>query len=50
MELHLLVASTDQVVDNMRRGGVATRATEPFAAGQTSDDRAWVMYAAVSAE
>lgn len=43
MQLNFLVPSSNEVVDNMRRGGIATRTAEPFVASQTLDNAARVM-------
>lgn len=42
--------SPDKMVDNMRRGGIATSTAEPFAASQTLDNTAWIMDTAISKE
>lgn len=48
MELHLLVPRADQVIDDMGGRGIATSTAEPFAAGQASHDRAWIVNATVT--
>lgn len=50
VQLDLLVSGTDQVVDDVRRGGVASRAAEPLAAGKALDHTAGGMDATVSSE
>lgn len=37
------------MINDVRGGSVASRAAEPFAAGQTSDNRTRIVYAAVTA-
>ena len=49
MELHLLVASANKVVDDVRGRGIATGAAEPLVAGQALDDTAGVVDAAIAA-
>ena len=48
MKLNLLVASSDQMIDNVRRRGIASRTTKPLATGKTSDNCAWSVDAAIS--
>lgn len=48
MQLHFLVTSSDEMVHDMRCGCVTSGAAEPLGAGQTSDDRAWIVYSAVA--
>ena len=48
MELDFLVASSNQVVDDVRRRSVPARAAEPLVAGQALDDAASIVDAAVS--
>ena len=48
MELDFLVASSNKVVDDVRRRSVAAGAAEPLVAGQALDDAASVVYATVS--
>jgi hypothetical protein len=43
------VSSTDQVVHDVRRRGIATRATKPFAASETLDNTARGMNTTISA-
>lgn len=38
------------MIDDMRRGGVATRAAEPLATCQAPDNAAWIVDAAITAE
>lgn len=44
------MAGTDKMIDDMRRGGVATRAAEPLATCQAPDNAAWIVDAAITAE
>lgn len=48
MQLNFLVSSPDQMVDNMRRRGVATGTAEPLTASQAFNNAAWVMDSTVS--
>ena len=48
MELNLFMAGANQMVDDMGGGGIATSTAEPLVAGQTADDGARIMNAAVS--
>lgn len=48
MELDLFVAGSDKVVDDVRRGSVATGTAEPFAAGQTSHNAAGIVDSTVA--
>lgn len=50
MKLYFLVSSSNQMVDDVRRGCITTGATEPFSASQTLDYTRSVMDAAVSAK
>lgn len=50
MQLDFLVASSHQVVDDVRGGSVAAGAAEPLVAGKALDDTAWVVDTAVSWE
>jgi hypothetical protein len=49
VQLDLLVAGADQMVDNVRRRRVAAGAAEPLGAGKALDDAAGVVDAAVCA-
>jgi hypothetical protein len=48
VKLDFLVAGADEVVDDVRGGSVSAGAAEPLGAGQTSDDAARVVNAAVT--
>jgi hypothetical protein len=50
MQLDFFVSSADQVVDDVGGRSVATCTAEPFTAGQTFDNAARIMDAAVSTE
>ena len=49
MQLHLLVAGTDKMIDDVRRRSVATRAAKPLATCQAPYDAAWIVDATVTA-
>ena len=48
MELNFLVASADEMVDDVRGRGVAAGATEPFLADKTLDDAGGIVDAAIA--
>ena len=48
MQLYLLVAGTNEMVDNVGGRGIAASAAEPLAACQASDDTGRVMNATVA--
>lgn len=48
MQLDFLVASSNEVIDDMRRRGIATGAAEPLVARETFHHAAGVMDTAVS--
>lgn len=47
MELDLFVASTDKVIDDVRRGGISTSTAKPLATSQTFDNAFRVMNSTV---
>ena len=48
MELYLLMASADKVVDYVGGRGIAAGAAEPLAASQASNNGTWIVYAAIT--
>ena len=48
MELYLLVASADKVIDYVGGRSIAAGTAEPLAASQASNNGAWIVYAAVA--
>jgi hypothetical protein len=48
VQLHFLVASADEVVDDMRGGRIATGAAEPLLADEALDYAGGIVDAAVS--
>ena len=50
MQLDLFVASADQMVDDVRRRGIAASATEPLIAGETLDNASSIVDATISTQ